>query len=67
MGQTYHGDNLCLHLPDAREHVWVDRVRDGEFAKGLGLEAYQLFAAVVYGTADSSILPACVFHLGQLV
>lgn len=61
----YHGHNLGLHLTHAREHVGVDRVGDGEPAKGLRLQPYQLVAAVVDGAADSPVFPARVLHVGQ--
>ena len=64
--REHHGYNLGLHLPHTREDVRVDGVRDGELAKRLRLKPDQLIPAVVYGTADTAVLPARVLHVRQL-
>jgi hypothetical protein len=64
--REHHGDDLCLHLAHTREDIRVDGVRDGEFAKGFGLQADQFVATVVDGATDTAVFPSCVLHVGEL-
>lgn len=60
-----HGDDLGLHLADAREDVGVDGVGDGELAERLRLQLDQAGLAVVHGAGHVAVLPARVVHRGQ--
>ena len=62
-----HGDDLGLHLPDAREHVGMYRVRDAELLERFGLELDQVTTAMIDSSADKTVLPSRVLHLAQLV
>lgn len=63
----YHCDNFSLHLPDTREDIRVQRVRDTESVKRLRLDLQQVLAAVVHSTTDSTIFPPRMLHVGQLL
>ena len=64
---SYHGYDLRLHLPHTREHIRVNRVRDGEFPKCLCLQADQVLPTMIDGPADSAVLPPRMLHLRQLI
>lgn len=64
---SYHCNYLGLHLAHTRKHVWVNGVCHCELAKRLRLQSDQLVTTVVDSTADSSIFPLGMLHVGKIV
>lgn len=65
--ETYHGDNLGLHLPHTGEDIRVQRVADGKHAIRLTLQIQHLLPAMVDRSRDLTLLPLCVIKLTQSI
>lgn len=66
-GDHYHSHDFGLHLPNTREHIRVDGVGNTKLSEGFRLQLQQVLSTVIDSTTDTTILPARMFHVRQLV